>query len=383
MREIRYYAPCNLGLEEVTARQLGDLDGRNIRSQRGGVHFTGDKKLGYAACLWLRSAIRVQEVLAGGEVRNKAGLRRFVDSIDWRRYVRVDQTLAVDASIRDSFLNHSLYAAQFVKDVIVDQFRGRQGVRPSVDTRDPDLPIKFLQLRDRATLYRDLSGASLHKRGYRPIQVKSPLNEATAAGLIMLSGWDGRSALLDPMCGSATFAIEAAMIAGDRAPGLERDFAFQSWPDFSSGLWRELILDARNRARAGERQLPPIEAADCHAGAIGLARRAVDAAGFHDRIHLQQAELDELQPRTAPAVVVTNPPYGERLGDMGQVEKSWHSLGEFLRRLRPPVEAFVLSGEPALTRQLCLRARKRFAVRNGPIDCRWLHYPLIERPKDR
>jgi putative N6-adenine-specific DNA methylase len=382
VREISYYAACNLGLEEVTAKEIADLGGRAIRSQRGGVQFTGDKKLGYAACLWLRSAIRVQEVLAVGSVRDKGGLRRFIDGLDWQRYIAVDQTLSVDASIRDSFLNHSLYAAQFVKDVIVDQFRGRHGKRPSVDTRDPELPLKLHLRRDRATLYRDLSGASLHKRGYRPIQVKSPLNEATAAGLILLTGWDRRSPLLDPMCGSGTFVIEAAMLASDRAPGLERDFAFQQWPDFSSGLWRELVLDARNRARAGMRHLPSLEATDHHAGAIGLARRSIDAAGFQDRICVQRAGLDELEPKTAPALVVTNPPYGERLGDMGEVEETWASLGRFFRRLTPPLTAFVLSGDPQLSRQLRLRASRRFAVRNGPIDCRWLQYPLQVRQSE-
>lgn len=382
MKEVLYYAACNLGLEEVTAKEIAALGGRKIRSQRGGVQFSGDKKLGYAACLWLRSAIRVQEVLAVASVRDKGGLRRFIHGIDWQRFLAPDQTLSVDASIRDSFLNHSLYAAQFVKDVIVDQFRARQGRRPSVDTRDPELPLKLHLRRERATLYRDLSGASLHKRGYRPIQVKSPLNEATAAGLILLTGWDGRSPLLDPMCGSGTFVIEAAMIASDRAPGLERDFAFQHWPDFAPGLWRELVLDARRRARAGLRRLPSLEAADHHAGAIGLARRSLEAAGLQDKIHLQRAGLDELEPKTAPACLVTNPPYGERLGDMGQVEETWAALGAFLRGLAPPLTAFVLSGDPRLSRQLRLRASRRHAVRNGPIDCRWLQYPLQVRQSE-
>ncbi len=379
MREIRYYAACNLGLEEVMAKEIADLGGREPKTQRGGVQFCGDKKLGYSACLWLRSAIRVQEVLAVGAVRDKAGLKRFIDGLDWQRFLHVDQTLSVDASIRDSFLNHSLYAAQFVKDVIVDQFRGRHGRRPSVDTRDPELPLKLHLRGDRATLYRDLSGASLHKRGYRPIQVKSPLNEATAAGLLLLTGWDRQSPLLDPMCGSGTFVIEAAMMASDRAPGLERDFAFQQWPDFSSGLWRELVLEARNRARAGLRRLPDLEAADHHAGALSLARRSIDAAGFLDVIKLQHAELDDLQPGVPPAILVTNPPYGERLGDMGEVERTWAALGAFLKSLRPPMTAYVLSGEPSLSRQLRLRASRRFAVRNGPIDCRWLQYPLESR----
>ncbi len=374
MADSQYYAACTLGLETVLTEELRQLGAQRLRSQRGGVQFSGDMRLGYAACLWLRSAVRVQEVISTGEADNQRELERLLGRIDWHSYLGVDQTLAVDASIRDSFLNHSLYAAQLVKDAIVDQFRSRLGRRPNVDTAQPDLPLKLFLRGSRLIIYRDLSGASLHKRGYRPIQVKSPLNEATAAGLILLTGWDRRSPVLDPMCGSATLAIEAAMIAGDRAPGLERRFAFQSWPDFGMRIWRDLIVDARARVRRGKERIPPIECADHHRGAISLARRAVEAANLDRSISLQRSDIESLSPTTNPSLILVNPPYGERLGELDEVAPSWRALGEFFRRLEPGFEAYVLCGHPKLSSHLRWKASRRFAVRNGPIDCRWLNY---------
>lgn len=374
MADSQYYAACTLGLETVLSEELRLLGAQHLRSQRGGVQFSGDQRLGYAACLWLRSAVRVREVIGTGEAHDQRQFERLLSRIDWHRYLGVDQTLAVDASIRDSFLNHSLYAAQLVKDAIVDQFRRRLGRRPSVDTARPDLPLKLFLRGSSLTIYRDLSGASLHKRGYRPILVKSPLNEATAAGLILLTGWDRRSPVLDPMCGSATFAIEAAMIAGDRAPGLERKFAFQSWPDFAMRIWRDLIVAARARARSGIQAIPPIEAADHHRGAIGLARRAIEAADLQLCISLQMVEIESLQPTAQPALVLVNPPYGERLGELEQVAPSWRALGNFLRRLDGGFQAYVLCGHRELSSHLRWKASRRYAVRNGPIDCRWLQY---------
>jgi len=374
-RNRRYFAACTLGLEQVLAQELGELGAGDVEPARGGAHFSGDVRVGYAANLWLRSAIRVQEVLAEGNARTKRQLDEFVRGGDWSRFMRVDQTLAVDVSLRDSFLTHSQYAAQLVKDSIVDQFRARTGRRPSVDTRRPDLPIKVLLRRDRITLYRDLSGTSLHKRGYRPIQVKSPLNEATAAGLLLLSGWDRQGALLDPMCGSGTFLIEAAMLAQDRAPGLRREFACERWPDFEPRVWRDLVLEAERRARAGIARIPPLDGADRHAGALSLAKKAVRAAGVADHVRFVQSDVGELEPTVPPAVVITNPPYGERLGAGEELEEAWRGLGRLLRRC-PGAVAFVLSGNAELTRLLGLRASRKWPVRNADIDCRLLRYEI-------
>jgi 23S rRNA G2445 N2-methylase RlmL len=371
----RYFAACTLGLEPALCGELDALGAQGVRPARGGAHFEGDLVLGYAANLWLRSAIRVQHVVGEGRARTERQLYDLVRRTDWSRFVHVDGTLAVDAAVKDSFLTHSGFAAQLVKDAIVDQFRQRTGRRPDVDTRRPDLPIKLLLRRDEVTLYRDLSGDSLHKRGYRPIQVKSPLNEATAAGLLLLSEWDRRSALLDPMCGSGTLVIEAALLSGDRAPGRRREFAFQRWPDFEARAWRALLDEADERARVGAASIPPIEGADRHEGALGLARLSARSAGVDSVVRFTHAAVAELVPAVPPRVVVTNPPYGERLGEGDDLEASWRDLGDLLRRC-PGASAFVLSGDPALTRFLRLRASRKWPFRNGPIDCRFVRYDI-------
>jgi putative N6-adenine-specific DNA methylase len=371
---VSYFAPCTLGLEEALASELDALGAQQVESRPGGASFRGDRRLGYAANLWLRSAIRVQEELLAAPAAGRDALYEAVGQLDWRRYLGVEQTLAIDASVRDSAITHSGFAALTAKDAIVDQFRAALGRRPSVDTTRPDLPLKLVLVRDRLTLYRNLSGTSLHKRGWRPVQVKSPLNEATAAGILILSGWDRASPIADPMCGSGTFLIEAAGLASDRAPGLQRTFAFQLWPDFDAALWSDLRAEAVARAR---RTLPfVLEGADRHAGAVGIAQQSAEAAGVAGLLRLRVAGAAEWQPSHTPAAVFCNPPWGERLGEGEDLAQSWRDLGLFLHERCAGARAFVLCGNPELTRHLGLRAGRRWPVMNGPIECRLLEYEV-------
>jgi putative N6-adenine-specific DNA methylase len=377
-REHHYFAPCTLGLEEVLAGELRELGASDIRPGRGGVAFAGDVRLGYAANLWCRTAVRIQRRLLEGPAADPEELYRLVGRVDWAERMTVDQTLAFDASVRDSGITHSRFAAQRAKDAIVDQFRERTGRRPSVDTKDPDLPLKLLIRKDRATLDLNLSGPSLHKRGWRPIQVKSPLNEALAAGLLLLSGWDRRSPLVDPMCGSGTFLVEAALMATDRAPGLSRDFAFERWPDLEAKVWRGLLDEARERARD---DLPfVLEGADRHGGALALARKGAKAAGVERLVRFTRGDARDFRPENDARFVVTNPPWGERLGEGEDLKESWRALGNFLHERMGGGEAWVLSGNPQLPRLLGLKADRRIPVKAGPVDCRWLRYPVRRRP---
>ncbi|MGQ0554182.1 MAG: THUMP domain-containing class I SAM-dependent RNA methyltransferase [Planctomycetota bacterium] len=373
-RPVNYFAPCTLGLEQALVSELTALGAQQIEVRPGGASFRGDRRLGYAANLWLRSAIRVQEQLLLAPAVGRDELYEAVARLNWQSYLGVDQTLAIDASVRDSAITHSNFAALTAKDAIVDQFRAALGRRPSVDTEQPDLPLKLLLQRDVLTLYRNLSGTSLHKRGWRPVQVKSPLNEATAAGLLILSGWDRASPLVDPMCGSGTFLIEAACLAADRAPGLQRRFAFERWPDFDGVLWQELRAEAGQRARLS---LPfNLEGADLHAGAIAIAEKCAAAAGVDGLLRLRVAGAAEWQPSSVPAVVVCNPPWGERLGEGEDLLQSWRDLGRFLHERCAGARAYVLCGNAELTRHLGLRAERRWPVMNGPIECRLLEYEL-------
>ena len=345
------------------------------RGPTGGVLFEGDRRLGCAANLWLRSAIRVQEEILAASIRGADDLYAAVASLAWDRWIHPDQTLAVFATLRDApDLRHSGYAALKVKDAVVDVLRGRHGRRPSVDTKHPDVPIRLYVQGGRMWLYRDWSGTSLHKRGWRPIQVKSPLNEATAAGLLRLTGWDRRSPLVDPMCGSGTFPVEAALWATDRAPGLGRHFAFEQWIDHDAAIWAGILEEARARVRPSLDFA--IEGADHHGGALDLARLGARTAGVDHLIRFTRSDAREFTPEGPPALVVANPPYGERLGTDADLVDSWTSLGNFLHRRCAGATAWVLCGNPDLTRHLGLRTSLRVPVMNGPIECRWLRYHL-------
>ena len=371
---IRYYAACTLGLEEVLEKELAALGANELERRRGGVEFTGDQALGYKACLWLRSATRVQEELLRRPVRDPRELYDAVSELDWSSFMRVQQTLAVDASVKDSGITHSQYAGLVVKDAIVDQWKNKLGTRPNVDVENPDLPIKLSLRQDAMRLYRELSGESLHKRGYRPIQVKSPLNEATAAGLLLIAGYSGTGVLVDPMCGSGTFLIEAALIALDRAPGLKRRFAFENWPDLDRAAWSGLRSEARSRCK--QTITARLFGADRHAGALELARLSAETAGVQDLVSFFQSSAAQFAPPETPTFVIVNPPYGERLGEGADLVASWHELGNFLHKRCAGAEAFVLCGSAELTRNLGLRSAQRWPVMNGPIECRLVRYEV-------
>lgn len=379
----RYYAACTLGLEKVLYDELRALGADNVEQRRGACSFTGDRAMGYAACLWLRSAVRVQEELVRGPAHDRDELYALAREVDWTQSITYLQTLAVDGSVRDSFANDTRFPVLVVKDAICDQMRERFGKRPNVEKDRPDLPVKLVLQGNEAILYRELGGAPLHKRGYREIQHKSPLNEATAAGLLLLTGWNRQTPLCDPMCGSATFLVEAAWLATDRAPGLGRSFAFERWKDVDVDAWRKLFDDAEARAQRGASKLPPICGNDRHPGAIAIAQQALAAAGLADRIEVHQGDTAEFVPPTRPEIVVTNPPYGDRLqSDPVALEQSWSALGRFLHTQCQGAVAWVLCGNADVTRLLGLRATEKLPVKNGPIDCRWLKYEVDERVRE-
>jgi len=372
-----FYAACTLGLEQVLADELRGLGAADLQVRRGACAFTGDLALGYAACLWLRSAVRVQQELARGTVRGRDDLYALAGSVDWSQSITARQTLAIDGAVKDSFANDTRFPVLVTKDAICDQFRARTGVRPDVARDRPDLPLKLVLHGDEAILYRELGGEPLHKRGYREIQHKSPLNEATAAGLLLLAGWDRRAPLCDPMCGSATFLIEAAWLATDRAPGLGRSFAFEKWRDADLDSWRRIYDAAEARAARGAGRLGRLCGNDRHPGAIAIARQAIAAAGLADRIELWHGDAADYVPPVRPGLVVTNPPYGDRLqSDPVSLEASWRTLGGFLHTQCEGAVAYVLCGNPELTRWLGLRSSQKHPVRNGPIECRWLRYEV-------
>jgi putative N6-adenine-specific DNA methylase len=371
-----YFASTARGLEGVLEAELVALGAVETRVDPGGVSFRGEPPVGRAACLWSRVATRVFEELQRGRVGGADDLYTVAGRVRWDRVLGVDQTFAITARVSGPFVKDARYASLKVKDAIADQFRDAVGRRPDVDTDDPVVPLRVTVKGKVATISRDLAGTSLHKRGYRPALHRSPLNEALAAGLLLLSSWDRTSAITDPMCGSATFLIEAAFIAGDRAPGLTRSFAFERWTDTDTPAWEAEREAAQQRWAVGRRSLPLFQGNDAHPAAIGLARKAAGRAEIEHLLDLQTRDIADYAPADPAPLVVTNPPYGARLGEVEDLADTWFALGRWIKAHAAGGTAWVLSGEPTLTRNLQMRTSARIPVNNGPIACRWLRYDV-------
>jgi putative N6-adenine-specific DNA methylase len=374
MSKAQYFATCGRGIEPVLADELRALGAVDIAPGRGGVGFAGDKALLYQANLWLRTAIRVLMPILEMTVASPDDLYDAVRALDWSRYLTPEHTLAVDCNVRDSALTHSRYAALRVKDAICDQFLERTGRRPSVDVDEPMIGLNLHVHGERAVLSLDSSGESLHKRGYRPIQTRAPLNEALAAALVLLTGWRGECPFADPLCGSGTLPIEAAWIALRRPPGLTRKrFGFQGWMDFDVQLWASL----RDEARRGVlRALPaPIAASDVRGDAVAFASSNARAAGIGHLLRFEKRDVRHFHPREGPpGVVLCNPPYGERLGEEKSLRGLYQLLGEVFRERCRGWSVFVFTGNRWLADAIGLEPVAQTALYNGKIPCRLLHY---------
>jgi putative N6-adenine-specific DNA methylase len=372
----RYFATCARGLEPVLADELRALRAGAVEQGRGGVHFAGDQALLYQANLWLRTAIRVLWPILQAPVESPEELYEAVRSVDWTRYLTPEHTLAVDCNVRDSRITHSKYAALKTKDAICDQFTERFGRRPSVDVQEPMVGLNLHIYRDHAVLSLDSSGESLHKRGYRPILTKAPLNEALAAALILLSGWKSTTPFADPLCGSGTLPIEATWLAIRRPPGLTRKrFGFQGWLDFDINLWVEL----RDQARRGVRKelAAPVFGSDVRRDAILFSRKNAKAAGVGHLIHFDLKDVRDFQPPPGPpGVILCNPPYGERVGEERELEGLYRTLGEVFAQRCPGWKAFVFTGNAHLARRINLTPAQQVPLFNGKIPCRLLRYDL-------
>jgi putative N6-adenine-specific DNA methylase len=370
---MKFFATCARGLEKVLADELRSLRADKIEPGRGGVSFHGDLATLYGANLWLRTAVRVLMPILEAPVHSTDALYEAVQSIDWSRYLTPEHTLAVDCNVRDSAITHSMYAARRVKDAICDQFVAKIGKRPSVDTETPMVALNLHIHQDQAVLSLDSSGESLHKRGYRTVLTKAPLNEALAAGLIELTGWRGDVPLVDPLCGSGTFCIEAAWIALRRPPGLtRRRFGFMGWMDYDVGLWTTIRDDARAQVA---RQLPaPILGYDVRRDAMHFSDTNARAAGIGHLLRFQQRDLATFAPPPGPpGILICNPPYGERIGEEKDLVGLYRTLGEVFRECCHGWSLWVFSGNAFLARQIGKPAQV-IDLFNGKIPCRFMRY---------
>lgn len=379
----QFFATAAQGIEPIVADELRTLGAANVKEARGGASFTGPLSIGYRACLWLRSAIRVLLPVARFPAHDAEQLYAGVHRLPWENDLASDGTLAVDFSGSNAALTHTQFGAQRVKDAIVDRFRERRGQRPSVDLDAPDLRINVHLHRDIAVVSLDLSGASLHQRGYRTRGVAAPLKETLAAALLLKCGWPEIAkrggAFVDPMCGSGTLLIEAALMAGAIAPSLLRThWGFSHWLRHDARLWEALLQEARQQAHSGLENLPVILGSDHDAGALAAARQNIANAGLADVLRLQKIALDanHLKSGLVPGLVLTNPPYGERLGNSDELGVLYAALGQWLKNECPGWQAGVITGSPDLAKQMGLRARKMNLFYNGALECKLLQFDI-------
>lgn len=385
-QQSHYFATAPRGMEGLLANELRQLNASNVKETRAGVGFEGDLATAYRACLWSRIANRVLKPLKTFPAADPEELYNGVLDIDWTEHLAVDGSLAVDFSTVQSAMNHSQFGAQKVKDAICDQFRHETGERPSVDRQFPDLRVNVFLHRDRATVNIDLSGDSLHRRGYRLEGAGAPLKENLAAAILMRAGWpeiaDQGGALVDPMCGSGTLPIEAAMIAADIAPGLQRTYwGFNGWKQHDADCWSGLVEDANQRRVKGLQKLPVIRGFDASGQAIEIARDNATGIGLEDLVEFSQRAIKDCA--TAPdgpsGLVVVNPPYGERLGETEELKPLYKDLGDCLKTQYLGWRASVITNDAELGKCLGIRARHINKLYNGALECILLRLELDDR----
>ncbi len=381
MKQFPMLAKTFKGLEQVLAQELIELGANDVLIERRAVSFKGDKALLYRANLCLRTAIRVLVPIKEERLRLQKGVKpedqvyEIAKAIDWSRFMTADTSFAIDATVYSELFRNSLFVTYRVKDAIVDYWKGITGKRPNVNTENPGLRVNLHVGNDHVTISLDSSGESLHKRGYRVANTEAPINEALAAGMLLLAGWKGQSDFYDPMCGSGTLPIEAALIARNIAPGVFRKaFAFEKWPDFDAELWSDIYNDD-SQEREFEHK---IYGSDASFFAIQQATKNVKAAGVGRDIELKQVRMEEISAITsASPLVMINPPYGERLASNKDMEDLYGKIGSALKHHFTGATAWIISSNEAAMKCIGLKPSKKLRLLNGELDCQFNRYDLF------
>ncbi|MEL7122878.1 MAG: THUMP domain-containing protein [Bacteroidota bacterium] len=368
-------------LEEVLVREIEEIGGREIEKGHRIVTFEGSMRAVYRANYELRTALRVLIPFHDFRVRDENDLYKKIQQVDWSEYLEVDQTFAIDATLSDTpKLTHSKYVALKTKDAIVDQFRDKFGKRPSVNIQSPDIRIHLHIRQGLGSLSLDSSGDSLHKRGYRLDAVEAPISEVLAAGMILLSGWDKKTPFLDPMCGSGTLLVEAARMAMKIPPQFGRTtFGFTNWPNFEESLWNNVVEKANKHITA---ECPSILGCDASFQAIRIAERNLEAANLLDQIDLKRKKFEKLEPPFESGMIVTNPPYDERL-PIKDTEALYKMIGDRLKQHFAGYTAWIISSSMEGFKSFGLRPSRKIKLYNGPLECRFQKYELYAGSKKK
>jgi putative N6-adenine-specific DNA methylase len=365
------------GLIDVLETELKELGFERTLKGQGGVFFEANWAGCYRANLRLRTATRVLLPILDFPAYNNDELYNNIRKHDFTKYIDPEGTVAVDSSVREcGAFRDQRFVSMKIKDAIVDQFRDKFEVRPDVDVARPDLPLVVRAVRNQFSVSLDTSGGPLFKRGYRVDTVEAPLKEHVAAGLLRLAEWDKQTPVVDPMCGSGTFLIEAALMALNIAPGtLRKGFGFQHWKNFQEAEWDQ-ELEAAIADEVPELSFK-FYGSDVSSKAVASARENVRAAGLEDYIEISKQAIETFEPPVSAGLLITNPPYGERLGEVEEAMETYKNLAYLLKSKFKGWPAYVLSGSPELSAAMKLKAERRFPIYNGPIECRLLKYTMF------
>ena len=366
------------GLEVILAEELERLGAKNIRPLNRAVGFTGDKQLLYKANYCLRTALKILVPLTTAFITDESALYNFIRKVQWENYFTVRSTFAVEAVVKSTVFRHSHYVEQKVKDAVADRFREHFSIRPSVDTKDPDVRIHINIMDNSARLSLDSSGDALFKRGYRVGRGPAPLNEVLAAGIIKKTGWEGKLPLIDFMCGSGTIVIEAAMAALGLPPGVVgRKYGFQQWKDYDPKLFND-ITSPFNRRGGGDKFR--IYASDISSRAVNTARINAKRAGIEDNIEFTIGSFEQSIPICDKMLILVNPPYGERL-KQDNINDLYARLGNKLKRDFTGSEAWIFSGNKEALKYIGLHPAQRSTLFNGQLECKLQQYILYKGSK--
>jgi putative N6-adenine-specific DNA methylase len=363
-----------MGLEPVLAKELRELGAEDVQEGRRMVSFRGDKEMMYRANFQLHTAIRILKPIRHFKASSADDVYNEILKVDWSQYLDEGKTFTVDAVVFSEEFRHSKFVSYKVKDAIVDQFREKTGKRPNISVANPDIRLNIHIAEDRCTLSLDSSGESLHRRGYRQESVEAPLNEVLAAGMILMTGWKGETDFVDPMCGSGTLLIEAALIAHNMAPGLFRKaYAFEKWPDFDADLFDRIYND-----ESQEREFKHhIYGYDVDMKAVNTARLNVKAAGLTGSITVEQQDFKDFMKPSGKSIMVTNPPYGERISTPDLLG-TYRMIGERLKHEFTGNDAWILSYREECFDQIGLKPSIKIPLFNGSLECEFRKYQLFD-----
>ena len=371
--EFELIAKTFQGLENILAKELTDLGANNIQTGRRMVSFTGDKELMYRANFALRTAIRILKPIKHFKAQSADQVYEAVKAIDWTQYLGNNTSFAVDSVVFSPDFHHSKFVAYKVKDAIVDFFREKTGTRPNISVTNPDLRLNIHIADNDCTLSLDSSGESLHRRGYRQESVEAPLNEVLAAGMILMTGWDGECDLIDPMCGSGTILIEAALIARGIAPGVFRkEYAFEKWADFDKEMLDRIYNDESNEREFAHK----IYGYDINRNAVEIATHNVKAAGLSKEIEITQQDFRNFTQPTEKSIIITNPPYGERIS-APDLLGLYKAIGERLKHQFLDNDAWILSYREECFDEIGLKPSIKIPLYNGSLECEFRKYQIF------